>query len=62
MATIYPSTYDLNIIKKHSEAEYKIIKEIEKFDLNKTKDWVIYYSYCFKRREDKYEERRNKNN
>ena len=27
MATIYPSTYDLELIKKHSESEYKIIKE-----------------------------------
>lgn len=52
MAKIYPSNYDLNIIKNHSYAEYKIIKAIENMDSNKTKDWIIYYSYCFKRREN----------
>lgn len=62
MAIIYPTTYDIDLIKNHSEAEYKIIKAIENLDKNKTKDWIIYYSYCFKRREDKYETRRDKNN
>ena len=50
MAIIYPKTYDLNIIKNHSDAEYRIFKEILRLDEVKTKDWVIYYSYSFKRR------------
>lgn len=53
MPIIYPTTYDIDIIKTHSEAEYKIFKAIEELDPVKTRDWVIYYSYSFKKREDK---------
>ena len=36
MAIIYPSVYDKNIIRAHSEAEYKINKQIEILDPIKT--------------------------
>ncbi len=50
MAIIYPKNFDLSIIESHSEAEYIIFREFLKLDKEKTKDWVIYYSYSFKRK------------
>lgn len=47
MATIKPANYAYT----HSPAEEHILKEIEKLDKDKTKDWVIFYSYCFKGKE-----------
>lgn len=48
MAKIYPSNLDLEIIRKHSKAEAKIYEACLNLDNNKTKDWIIFYSYLYK--------------
>lgn len=51
MAIIYPKNYDLNVIKSKSESEAIILKMFSEMDVEKTKDWKIYYSYIFKGKE-----------
>ena len=48
MPILIPEIKDLAAIEKHSYAEFEILNEIKKLDPNKTKDWVIYYSFFFK--------------
>ena len=47
----HPISYNLEQIKSHSEGEYRIFKEFIRIDDGKTKDWHVYYSYYYRKRE-----------
>ena len=47
----HPISYNLEQIKSHSEGEYDVFKEFIRIDDKRTKDWHLYYSYYYRKRE-----------
>lgn len=56
MPVINPKDYDLEVIKKHSFAEWQILNQCINLP-KQANNWIIYYSYVFKKNDCLKEER-----